>query len=340
MLLLPGRTNRMEEINPINLITRHLSREATPEEEVQLHNWLVQDEANKRIFAEYLDLWEKKLPHKAEFDLAKGLQRLNHKIDQHEEHEVKAHSSFGWRKIAASVTIFLAASFGVYFLGKYSEWSSRNISYTARTTSSAERTTLTLSDGSVVQLNSNSALRYPETFKGFKREVYLTGEAFFEVVKDSLRPFIIHTDDVTTQVLGTSFNVNTTNNLITVSVATGKVKVSREKEIYLLLPAEKITYSALTNKMIKSPANLEHELAWKNNTIIFEDTQLSEAAKKLEQTFGVKINFENNALEKCLITGKYTNVSLEKILRAMSFSTGMQFKIQEKRILLSGKGCK
>ncbi len=339
MLLLPDRTNSMEEINPINLITLYLSQEASPQEQEQLHNWLSQSKANKKVFVEYLDLWEKKLPHKAEFDLAKGLQRLNHKIDQHEEREAKSETSFGWWKIAASVTILLAASFGVYFFGKYSEWSSENISYAVRTTEPSERTTLTLSDGSVVQLNSTSTFRYPQTFTGLKREVYLTGEAFFEVAKDSLRPFIIHTDEITTQVLGTSFNVNTTNNQITVSVATGKVKVSREKEMHFLLPQEKITYSVLTKKMMKSPANLEHELAWKNNTIIFEDTQLSEAAKKLEQTFGVKINFDNHAVEKCLITGKYTNVSLERILEAISFSTGMQFKIQDKQIILLGKGC-
>lgn len=329
----------MEEIDPINLITRYLSQEASPLEQEQLHSWLAKDEANKKVFAEYLDLWEKKLPHKAEFDLAKGLQRLNYKIDQHEEHKAKSETSFGWWKIAASVTFLLAASFGVYFFGKYSEWSSKNSSYEARTTAPSERTTLTLSDGSVVQLNSNSTFRYPQTFKGLKREVYLTGEAFFEVAKDSLRPFIIHTDDLTTQVLGTSFNVNTLNNQITVSVATGKVKVSSEKEIHFLLPQEKITYSMLAKKMIKSPAHLERELAWKNNTIIFEDTQLSEAAKKLEQTFDVKINFDSNALEKCLITGKYTNVSLERILEAICFSTGMQFKIQDKQIILSGKGC-
>jgi transmembrane sensor len=329
----------MEEINPVNLITRYVSQEASPLEQEQLHSWLARDEANKKVFAEYLDLWEKKFPNKAEFDLAKGLQRLNYKIDQHEEHKLKSDTSFGWRKIAASVTFLLAASCGVYFFIKHSQWSSENISYTVRTTAPSERTTLTLSDGSVIQLNSNSTFRYPQTFTGLKREVYLTGEAFFEVAKDSLHPFIIHTDDITTQVLGTSFNVNTTNNQIIVSVATGNVKVSRETEIHFLMPEEKIIYSVLTKKMMKSPANLERELAWKNNTIIFDDTQLSEAAKKLEQTFGVKINFDNHALGKCLITGKYTNVSLARILEAISFSTGMLFEIQDKQIILSGKGC-
>ncbi|HOX83906.1 MAG TPA: FecR family protein [Chryseolinea sp.] len=329
----------MDELNPTHLIARYLSREATTEEQEQLLNWLAQNPSNKKVFENYFSLWEIKLPYKPEFDLAKGLQRLNSNIDQHEEEMIKPESSFHLRKIAASISVLLVTCIAIYFIGKYSEASSVKISLSERTTSEGEKTTITLSDGSIIQVNANSTFKFPQTFSRSKREVYLKGEAFFEVAKDSLRPFIVHTGNLATQVLGTSFNINTKGNQIAVSVATGKVSVSHENETQLLLPNEKITYSILRDQMIKSPANLEHDLAWISNTLIFEDMQLGEAAKMLEQNFKVKIIFENSVLKNCLITGKYKNTSLNKILDAISFSTGIQFKIIGKQVTLYGKGC-
>jgi transmembrane sensor len=329
----------MEETYPTNLIVRYLSNEATLEEQEELLNWVAKDPANQKIFTEWMELWEKNVPQEPIFELSSGIQKLNRRIDQHERVAAKSSVSFGWRKIAASLAIVVMAGLSVYFLGRYSEFTSQSLSYKNCATTSMERLTLILVDQSVVQLNSNSTLRYPETFKGFKREVYLTGEAFFEVTKDSLRPFIIHTGTVTTQVLGTSFNVKANANQIIVSVATGKVKVSQENESQLLLPNEKVTYSTTSQQMIKSAADLESELAWRTNTIIFDDTQLVDAARKLEKAFGVTIIFENRVLEKCLITGKYKNESLEKILNAISYSTGIQFKVTDKQVRLSGNGC-
>jgi len=328
----------MEEIKPTYLIVRYLSGEATPDEREQLLNWISQDAANRKVFEEHHTLWEEQLTNQFSFDLSKGLHRLNYRIDQHEARKAKRSSAVSWLKIAATVSIVLVACVAVYFFGFHSE-QQNNLAWIKYNTQPGERRTLTLSDGSVIYINANSTLNAPEVFAGSAREVFLTGEAFFEVAKDSLRPFIIHTGSLTTQVLGTSFNINTRSNQVVVSVATGKVNVANGQDVQLLIPHEKVTYSESTQQLIKSAADLEADLAWKFNTLIFDDTSLGNVAKKLEEHFNVTVVFENEVLRKCLITGKFKDVPLNKILQAVSYSTGVKFTISQTEVRLSGGGC-
>lgn len=328
----------MQEKIPTHLIVRYLCDEATEQEKKELLDWVAEDISHQKIFQEWSASWEHGTPGRSEFDLSSALQKLNHRIDVHEEEQKKTRT-LSWRKIAASVAIFLAASIAIYILGKYSEFRSEELAYTEQHTSAGEQVSIKLSDGSIVQLNSNASLKYPETFKGFKREVYLTGEAFFEIEKDSLHPFIIHTDEFSTHVLGTSFNVNASGDNVIVSVATGKVRVVQGNNTQVLLPNEKVKYSRLSHHMIKEPADLDKDLAWKNHMLILEDILLADAAKKIEQQYGVTIHFRNENIRQCRITGKYKNEPVENVLRAISYSTGIQYSIAGHAITLYGKGC-
>jgi transmembrane sensor len=327
----------MQEKIPTNLIVRYLSNEATEQEKKALLDWIAEDISHQKIFLEWSASWEHNTPRK-EFDLSSGLQKFNLRIDACEEEQKKTRS-LSWQKIAASLAIFLAAGIAIYVLGKYSESRSEEVTYTEQHASSNEQVSIKLSDGSIVQLNSNASLKYPETFKGFKREVYLTGEAFFEIEKDSLHPFIIHTGEFSTHVLGTSFNINATGNNVIVSVATGKVRVMQGDNMQVLLPNEKVKYSRANHTILKGHADLDRELAWKSHTLILEDILLAEAAEKIEQQYGVTIHFKNESIKQCRITGKYKNQPIENVLRAINFSTGIQYSIAGQTITLYGKGC-
>jgi len=328
----------MEETKATYLIVRYLSGEATPGEREQLLNWISQDAANRKVFEEHHSLWEEQLTSQLSFNLSQGLHRLNYRIDQHEAREGRRSLSVGWQKIAAAVSIILISCVAVYFLGFHSEQRG-SLTWVEHNTQRGERRTVILSDGSVIYVNANSTLNAPKVFAGSTREVFLTGEAFFEVAKDSLRPFVIHTGNLTTQVLGTSFNINTRTNQVVVSVATGKVNVTNGQDVQVLIPHEKVTYSENSRQLTKSTADLETDLAWRYNTIIFDDTSLDNAAKKLEEHFNVSIVFENEALRKCLITGKFKNVPLDKILKAVGYSTGLKFTINHSEVHVSGNGC-
>jgi len=327
----------MDEKIPEGLIVRYLSNEASSEEQLQLFEWISQDALHQKLFNEYCDLWGKSYKHPVKFDFTKGLQRLNNRLDQ-EETKLSTEPVSIWLKIAASLLILFVAGLSIYFLGKYME-STSAVNYTEQSNPDGQKSTILLTDGSVVQLNSNSTLRFPEVFKGMKREVYLQGEAFFEVQKDSLRPFIIYTGTVHTQVLGTSFNIKATTASVEISVATGKVKVMEGTVTELLLPQEKITYQVQDKKWKREKTNLERELAWKNNTLIIENKNLQEAATLLEEWYGATISFENEAIKNCRITGKYKNESLENVLKAISYSTEIKFTLNNKEVTLLGKGC-
>ncbi len=328
----------MQEKIPTNLIVRYLSEEATEQEKKELLDWVAEDISHQKIFQEWSASWEQASQSRSQFDLPSALQKLNYRIDVHEEEQKKTRT-LSWQKIAASLAIFLAAGIAIYVLGKYSESRSEELTYTEQHASTGKQVSIKLSDGSIVQLNSNASLKYPETFKGFKREVYLTGEAFFEIEKDSLRPFIIHTGEFSTHVLGTSFNVNAAGDNIIVSVATGKVRVMQGNNMQVLLPNEKVKYSRTHHTMLKEPADLEKELAWKDRTLILEDELLADAARKIEQRYGITIHFKNDNIRQCRITGKYKNEPIENVLRAISYTTGIHYSIAGKTITLYGKGC-
>lgn len=337
----------MENPKPEQLIARYLSREASLQEQEELFNWVAADERNQQLFHELVAAWDQKnTPTDTfTFKIAPALGRLNQRIDEFEKaefspaYEEPTHEGISWWKIAASVTIFLAVGFGIYrYTSKTTTPQAPAVAYTTAQTEDTQQT-VPLADGTVVTLNAHTTLRYPHTFSGATREVYLEGEAFFSVAKDAAHPFKIYTGTVTTQVLGTSFNVRSTSKRVTVSVATGKVQVGDGSQEHIVLPNNKLTYYIEARQVEKSTANLAKELGWMQRELNFEDLMLSEVAVQLEKTYGIPVVFENAALKKCKVTGHYTRQPLEKVLQALEFSTGLRYALQNNTVRLSGPGC-
>ena len=283
----------MEEDKSTHLIIRYLSHETTVEEEEALLEWISKDAAHQKIFNDWVELWNDKPETDRSFDLAKGLRKLNKAVDASE----MKHGHLFWRKIAAAILVLLTTGAILLFVAKPSVNQSDIVTYSQKGTDAGQRLELKLSDGSVVFLNANSALKYPDKFTGERREVFLEGEAFFQVAKDPAHPFIIHTNSVDTRVLGTSFNVNAKADSTIVSVVTGKVQVSRGDLSEIAMPNEKVVYAFSKNRLAKARANLEFELAWRSNTIILTDAKLSEVAEKLHEAYGYSFFFEKENLK-------------------------------------------
>lgn len=318
-----------------HLIIRYLSKEASPDEESELLDWVFKDPSNQQYFNDWKQIWNGEPIAEPTFNINEGLSRLNNAID---EAEVK-HNVYRWRKLAASVSILLTVSFITYFAAQRLSADTASIVYQEQITKPGQRTTLTLNDGSTIILNANSSLKYPTEFKHCKREIFLMGEAFFQVAEDHTRPFIIHTGRLTTQVLGTSFNIQSSKKSVTVSVATGQVKVTDGDVNEVIHPKEKIVYDFSIKRIAKLGTTLEHELAWKDNIIIFQDSPLSQVAFKLYEFYGVSVQFENENLKKCLITGKFSNKPIEVVLNAITFATGQHYRTTGNTITFYGIGC-
>lgn len=214
-----------------------------------------------------------------------------------------------------------------------------------------------LADGSQVYLSSESSLSYPNQFETGKREVYLKGSAFFKVVRDTERPFYVHSGEVTTKVLGTSFWVtgNNRNEEIEVAVVSGKVSVaqmdktpadkkSNVKGGVILTANQRVKYTTVNNAfetgLVDNPAPLkDKQPATDDDVFIFNDVPVTAVIERLAKTYGIEIILENEMLSHCLFQGNISNQSLYMQLDLLCSSINATYEIRGTRILISGRGC-
>lgn len=208
--------------------------------------------------------------------------------------------------------------------------------YVEHTTIPGVKSHLTLTDGSQVILNSGSELKYIQNFEKDRREVFLKGEAFFSVAKDSLRPFIVNSRETTTTALGTSFNVRAyRGETLEVSLLTGKVAVNREgmsEEAVTLLPGEALKIDTKNDQLLKSSFNRELVIGWTKKWIIFQKTPLLEAIRVLENWYGVEIQIKKQPINPILLSGKFQDETLENVLEGLKFSARFDFEIDKENV--------
>ena len=203
---------------------------------------------------------------------------------------------------------------------------------------SGQKSKLHLSDGSIVTLNSSSQVRYKKGFGLTHRELFLEGEAFFDVASDSLLPFRVITKNIVTTALGTSFNIrNDEDNEIKVQLATGRVEVYKYtetgdgEESLLLKPGEE-ALSAGQRGLIKQKLDLETAFLWKDGVIYFQKTPFSEVIKTLEKWYGVEIHVKQGSHNNRSVSGEFNNDYLANVLETISYTVEFDYQINGKDV--------
>jgi ferric-dicitrate binding protein FerR (iron transport regulator) len=213
--------------------------------------------------------------------------------------------------------------------------------YEEHSTPPGVKSTLTLHDGSKVILNSGSSLRYLKNFEADKRILYLTGEAFFEVKKDSIRPFSVITGDVVTTALGTSFNISAYKNEdLNISLLTGKVTIDATKmnsKSVFLERGEALTINLESKELLKGSFDVDQEIGWTQKRIIFEKVKLTEAIRVIENWYGVEFIFQNKPNPSLLLSGIFQDETLENVLGGLSYTARFDFKINEDIVTIKFK---
>lgn len=223
-----------------------------------------------------------------------------------------------------------------------------------------ERKKVVLPDSTTVHLNSGSRLTYSKDFGKNNRQVWLNGEAFFEVTKDAAHPFLVNTDRMIVKVLGTVFNVKAydTKEDIETTVVEGKVEVSltesAEKKV-ILLPNEKI--SLKNNRLLKAsipaeavvpgisyevktvPVDIKHtgmpeEAAWVKEKMIFTDEPFETVALKMERWYDVHIRFENEKMKNILMSGDFDSVNINEAIHILQMMVGFNYTISGNDIFI------
>ena len=198
-----------------------------------------------------------------------------------------------------------------------------------------------LSDGTRIKLNANTKISYPENFADSVREVTVDGEAYFDVARDPKRPFIVHTSHANTQVVGTSFNIHTTQEAFAVTLVEGKVNVSLPNgQTASLSPNEQATVSRGSNNIAMQKVSVEKYIGWKDNALLFDHITVREAFGLMENWYNVDIKVKDPALMNCIVISKYQNESLENVLNSFVFMLKMDFKVNGRLVTVSGKGCR
>lgn len=259
-------------------------------------------------------------------------------IKRYESEHVARYKIFQNIRIAAILVIVFAISIlaNLIFPSSPTVMEMPALAYEEHFTPPGVKSTLTLQDGSKVILNSGSKLKYAKNFEPDKRILYLTGEAFFEVMKDSLRPFSVITNEVMTTALGTSFNISAyKNEELNISLLTGKVVVNIAMEnsrSVFLVKGEGARVDLETGQVIKGVFNHEQIIGWTQKKIIFNRVKLTEAIRVIENWYGVKFKFQNKPDPALLLYGVFQDETLENVLEGLSYTARFEFKIKEDEV--------
>lgn len=242
-------------------------------------------------------------------------------------------------KIAASVLLIAILSFIVWNQANQkvktplSVVSNNTIN---KSTLPGQKLSFKLPDGSSVKLNASSRLSFSQPVDSSKREVFLEGEAFFEVVKDLKRPFIVSTHGLSTTALGTSFNISAYGiedshkvSLVTGSVKVEKLSANSTDKPKILLPGDQVIYNRELDQIHKSRFDGARDLAWRKGTLVFKNTNFSSVIRTLERWYGVQFEIINESKKsKDVFSGVFANENLEIVLEILSYSGGFTFKMK------------
>ncbi len=239
----------------------------------------------------------------------------------------------------AAVFAFLMVLAGSVFFSDSIFNTKNEIAYHEIITPKGQIKNILLPDGSLVFLNSDTKLKYGSNFGTKKREVFLEGEAFFDVTHDSRKPFVIHTSENIVKVLGTAFNVSAypDENIHQISLERGKISISHDKGKSAILNANQI-YLLLCNKnqsKIFKSENVEMYSSWKDGKIIFRNQRFADITRKLERSHNIVIIIQNTQIENLRYTGEFNiNDDIRKILGIISLTTPVNYEIKKDTIFI------
>lgn len=337
--------------NPIRLqklLQKYLAGSANPQELEEFWKLMSELSDNDLVQLDLKNLWDNNLNEVPadKMDWDKSYCRLQEKIDSQEFDFEEKISLLKRRRYfitaAATCIVLLAAAFfwKIAFQQKSETRSKEKIVQTK-----GRHQTISLPDGTMVTLNDGSKLEYPQAFNQSSRDVYLTGEAYFDVKHDAGKPFQVHTGKLITRVLGTAFNIKAydNDNRVSVTVARGKVQVqsdNNKETLGVLSAGDQLVIDKTSNKAIHAKADVDKVIEWKSNDMIFDNATVDEAVIALGNRYGVSFLFEHEALRTCRFTANFAGDGLNQSLDIICALINASWEqTGPSTIVLKGKGC-
>jgi len=336
--------------NPLRLkqlLQKYLLNEISKDELNEF--WKLMDELDEEDFVqeELMSLWNyTDRQENKEVEWNKIDERLQQRLEASnrnlEEFIIKPEKRIRRYWVAAASILLIFAISGFLFYKSQNKIKQQVLS----TRSNFDLQVIQLPDGTSVTLNHNSRLDYPPIFDGTTRQVYLTGEAYFDVKHDPSKPFIVHSENLIVKVLGTAFNVRSyiQDSQVAVTVSRGKVQVQKSNELVLgmLGAGDQLLVNKSNEDVSKIKVDIDHILYWKKRELVFENITIDEAALTIGNYYGKKIRFLKEALRKCRFTARFSGEEeqLDEVLEVITTLTGTTWTVDSSDvILIDGKGC-
>lgn len=310
------------------LILRFLEGSASEQDIATLTDWLKESRSNQEYFDEVNTTYQASVTVNR-FNTQKTDEAWTSLMDRIDEPRKTVIPLYAWfLRVAASVLFLAAAWYLVTLYQPHSVDSPKGNNLVKN--SPGRNTRIVLPDSSIVYLNTNSTLEYPSAFGDVSREVYLKGEAYFDVRKGS-RPFIVRTENMVIRVKGTRFNVqdykNETDVRTTLEEGSVELLVSRKQRIYSLTPGDQVVLNTERSNVSLRKVDPSHFTAWKEEKLVFDNTPLQDIVYKLENRFRVNIIVEQHLSKSERLTMTITNETLDEVLDLIQLSS--RFKVKK-----------
>ena len=329
--------NKQENIEYWERMTKYFSNELNKDEKSLFEKWAQkvdnQDLLNQ-MKMDFAKIDDTKYVFEKTTDQAWG--ELYSKIQLDEAKvSIKNNYAINFRmfyQVAAALVIVIGLSWVIIHLTKSSSQKIMTTEYA--------QSEITLPDGSIVFLNANSKLIYPEKFEGNTRTVELIGEGFFEITPNPKKPFVITANNAEIKVLGTKFNVLAYKNInkVEVLVESGIVSLSSKSDIKNAILLEKGEFGFLNNNILQeSLVPTPNYLSWKTKVMDFRNEDLVSVLEVINHTYGTNIKLKDEPLQELKLTSKYNNIQLDTLLQSICIAFNLEKSEINNQIILANK---
>lgn len=355
------------------ILLKYLAGSASIEERDLARKWIYEKIENQKYFENFKNIYQiSKLGQSPSgFNKEDGWIRVKSEYYQKKFEAELENTNYKWKKTVIRIVSISAAAILITFIlttfisrNSYNKQiSSQNI-YNEITVPLGAKSQIILSDGTKVWLNAGSTLKFPVSFSSETREVYLEGEAFFNVTKNKKSLFVVKTSGINVKVYGTEFNIKSypEEKLIQTTLVNGSVTIEEiggksAKKIAYLKPNETATYFKTTSSIdISNKDNLPKEniqqsdksvkiiidpetdvtpiISWKDNRWIIDGEELGSLSIMLERRYNVTISLENKNLESYKFSGTLTNETFEQVLKIMQLSAPIIYSVSGNHVII------
>lgn len=296
-----------------NIITRHLAGESTAEEKQALDEWTKKDNLNKGTLDRLREMWEYNPVRQSGYP--KIYEAFKTRLNHYEKRQTK--NPFLYYAVRVAAVLFLLIGTAALVNTMVPFYNNREITWQEITVPKGSRTSILLPDSSKVWISNNSKIRYPDKFASGTRELELTGEAYFEVVHNKKKPFIVHAGSDRIKVLGTKFAVSAypDDSVFKAELLTGKIQVDIHTgkgddsyKSFIVKPSYSLVYNKTSGDITSAVIPDGFLDYWKNGIYTFSNESLESLAQKIDRIYNVQVVFENDYIKTKRFSG---NISID-----------------------------